>query len=328
MADQDQSLLSSKPNVKLKAASLQTSLQQYAFQSPAISPQKRLTRSSSTRSAPISTSPLKKRLIEEPYPLTSPKPKKPKRTSSSYAPPTKYASLVNNLTDSLALNLICMFIGLNPGLRTATVGHAYAHPSNLFWKLLHSSGCTPRRCAPAEDVDLPHLFDLGNTNIVTRPTKDASELSRAEMDEGVSVLEEKIKKWRPESVAIVGKGIWESIWRVKHGKGIRKEEFRYGWQEEKWGAVEDWEGARVFVATSTSGLAAGMGLDEKEAVWRKLGEWVEKRREERRMPLNGKEQVQVKEANSAEVPLQDEVTVKADRQTYRIQIFELCSLRI
>ncbi|MCJ1234952.1 hypothetical protein MMC14_002916 [Varicellaria rhodocarpa] len=293
MADQDQSLLPSEPDVKLEAASIRTSLQRYGFQPPAISPQKLSTRSSSTASIPISTFPLKKRLIEEPSPSTSPKLKKPKRPASSYAPPSKYASLGNNLTDSLALNLICMFIGVNPGLRTATAGHAYAHPSNLFWRLLHSSGCTPRRCAPEEDGDLPHLFDLGNTNIVTRPTKDASELSKAEMDEGVWVLEEKIKKWRPESVAIVGKGIWESIWRVKHGKGIRKEEFRYGWQEENWGAVEYWEGARVFVATSTSGLAVGMRLDEKEAVWRELGEWVEKRREERRMLLNAKEEAQV-----------------------------------
>ena len=106
------------------------------------------------------------------------------------------------------------------------------------------------------------------------------------MDEGVWVLEEKIKKWRPESVAIVGKGIWESIWRVRRGRGIKKGEFKYGWQEGKWGAAEEWEGARVFVATSTSGLAAGMRLDEKEEVWRGLGEWVEKRREERKEPLN------------------------------------------
>ena len=129
---------------------------------------------------------------------------------------------------------------------------------------------------------------MGHTNIVTRPTKDASELSKAEMDAGVAVLEMKIAKYRPESVCIVGKGIWESIWRVRYGRGIRKDEFRYGWQDEgdRMGVISErddiWEGARVFVATSTSGLAAGMRPPEKEAVWRVLGEWVEKRREERR----------------------------------------------
>ncbi|MCJ1378899.1 hypothetical protein MMC17_001998 [Xylographa soralifera] len=207
--------------------------------------------------------------------------KKTKRASSTYAPPSTYAHLPNLLTDSLAPSLLVLFIGVNPGLRTASSGHAYAHPSNLFWKLLHSSGCTPRRCLPSEDHDLPHLYSLGHTNIVTRATKDAGQLSKAEMDEGVAVLEEKVRKWKPEAVCLVGKGIWESVWRVWKGRGIKKEEFRWGWQDERFAAEEGWSGARIFVATSTSGLAASMRPAEKEAVWRGLGEWVVARRAER-----------------------------------------------
>jgi TDG/mug DNA glycosylase family protein len=37
----------------------------------------------------------------------------------------------------------------------------------------------------------------------------------------------------------------------------------------------------VFVTTSTSGLAANTSWDEKVAIWRPFGEWVQKRREER-----------------------------------------------
>lgn len=123
--------------------------------------------------------------------------------------------------------------------------------------------------------------------MVTRPTKDASELSKEEMDEGVAVLEEKMAAFRPESVCIVGKSIWESIWRVRHGKKIGKDEFKYGWQgdAERMGVVDGgddaWRGARVFVATTTSGLAAGMRPHEKEEVWRRLGEFVARRRAER-----------------------------------------------
>ena len=40
-------------------------------------------------------------------------------------------------------------------------------------------------------------------------------------------------------------------------------------------------GARVFVATTTSALAASMSLKEKEEIWRELGSWVEQRRAER-----------------------------------------------
>lgn len=110
------------------------------------------------------------------------------------------------------------------------------------------------------------------------------------MDEGVGVLEEKVGRWRAESVCIVGKSIWESIWRVRHGRKIRKEEFRYGWQDEgeNMGVVEgEWEGAKVFVATTTSGLAAGMRPHEKEEVWRGLGEWVKQRRKDRGIPDEG-----------------------------------------
>lgn len=249
---------------------------------------RRVTRSSSSRS-PLLASPtlatVKQETTEVISPSLSPSSQKRKRPSSSYAPPSKYAHLGNKLVDSLAPNLICVFIGVNPGLRTATAGHAYAHPSNLFWKLLHSSGCTPRRCAPEEDRDLPRLYALGHTNIVTRATKDASELSKAEMDAGVEVLERKVALHRPESACIVGKSIWESIWRVRHGRNIKKDEFKYGWQDDKMGVVGDgdtaWEGARIFVATSTSGLAATMRPAEKEAVWRELGEFVEQRRAER-----------------------------------------------
>ena len=271
----------------------------------ALQTQKRVTRSSISRSPlrvtralvavkqetieTVSVSPtlvaVKQETIETVSASPSQSSKQRKRPSSSYAPPSKYAHLGNNLVDCLAPDLICVFIGVNPGLRTATAGHAYAHPSNLFWKLLHSSGCTPRRCAPKEDRVLPQLYSLGNTNIVTRATKDASELSKAEMDAGVAVLEEKVARHRPESVCIVGKSIWESIWRVRHGKNIKKEEFKYGWQDERMGVVtegeEEWKGAKIFVATTTSGLAASMSLAEKEAIWRILGEWVERRRAER-----------------------------------------------
>lgn len=167
---------------------------------------------------------------------------------------------------------------------TGATGYAYAHPSNLFWKLLHSSGITDKRHPPSDTYRLPELYSVGNTNIVARPTRDASMLSKQEMDDGVPVLEEKIARQRPEAVALVGKSIWEAVWRVKHnGRAIRKDEFHYGWQDEKYnlGTTPDWKGARVFVATTTSGLAAGMSMSEKEAVWAELGRWVVQRRKER-----------------------------------------------
>ena len=124
-----------------------------------------------------------------------------------------------------------------------------------------------------------------------RPTRNGGELSKAEMDAGVSVLEAKVAAKRPEVVCLVGKSIWESVWRVRHGRAIKKDEFRYGWQDESenMGCVpgDEWGGAPVFVATTTSGLAATMSIAEKEAVWADLGSWVVRRREEREKNAGG-----------------------------------------
>lgn len=222
--------------------------------------------------------------------------KKRNRPKSGYAPPSIYAHLPL-LPDALAPNLLVLFIGLNPGIRTAQTGHAYNHPSNLFWKLMYSSGVLPVRCTAEEDRTLPARFSLGLTNIVARPSRNGAELSKAEMDEGVSILEDKIRRWRPEAVCVVGKSIWESVWRVRHGKAIGKAEFKYGWQEdeESMGSgevrdheqvdgtvyAESWTGAKVFVASSTSGLAATLRPEEKERIWGELGVWVQHRRAER-----------------------------------------------
>ncbi|KKK21919.1 hypothetical protein ARAM_002032 [Aspergillus rambellii] len=196
--------------------------------------------------------------------------------------PTPSAS-VSRLQDTLPPNLDLLLVGVNPGIMTGATGFAYAHPSNLFWKLLHSSGITPIRHPPSDTYRLPGLYNIGNTNIVERPTRDASMLGKAEMDAGVPVLEEKVAAKRPQAVCLVGKGIWEAVWRARKGRAIRKEEFRYGWQDaaENMGRSKEWAGARVFVATTTSGLAASMTLAEKEAVWNQLGEWVVQKREEK-----------------------------------------------
>lgn len=207
---------------------------------------------------------------------------RPRQSVKLSTPATCTQSL---LRDAISPGLILLLVGVNPGIRTGITGFAYAHPSNLFWKLLHSSGITTVRHPPSDTYKLPELYSVGNTNLVERPTRDASMLKRGEMDAGVQVLEAKIATHRPEVVCLVGKSVWEAVWRVRYGRAIRKEEFRYGWQDERenLGRVPgvDWCGASVFVATTTSGLAAGMKPVEKEAVWAELGSWVVQRRAER-----------------------------------------------
>lgn len=214
-----------------------------------------------------------------------------RRASGKYAAPSRYAHL-SPLVDVLEPGLKLVFVGLNPGISTAVTGHAYAHPSNRFWHLLHVSGLTPeRKLSPSENRDLPRLYGYGTTNLVARPTKDQSELSKDEMVQGTATLEAKVRNFKPEVICIVGKGIWEAIWKYKHGRNMTKEEFSYGWQNDRDNlglgpqgeidaAEKPWRGSRVFVATTTSGLAASMRPAEREAVWKVLGEYMVKRRQE------------------------------------------------
>ena len=243
--------------------------------------------------SPSSARPSKRKLGEEDE-YTDTQAGRPRPTPGQAKPKNELPPL----PDTIVPNLLCLFVGLNPGIETATKGHPYAHPSNLYWKLLHWSGLTPdRRLAPAEYVILPEQYTLGNTNIVGRATKSGADLNKAEMVVGAGVLDEKVRKSRPEVVCLVGKSIWEAVWKWKHGRAIKSTEFHYGFQAAgenmgrvgglKGGQEAKWSGARVFVATTTSGLAAGMSLQEKKDIWAELGVWVNERRDERKRIKDG-----------------------------------------
>ena len=96
-----------------------------------------------------------------------------------------------------------LFVGINPSLRSAEVGHHFARPGNRFYPTLHAAGFTPRRLAPQEDALLPS-WGIGVTNIVSRPTRAAAELTVDELREGAVALEATVRAWAPRLVAMVG----------------------------------------------------------------------------------------------------------------------------
>jgi double-stranded uracil-DNA glycosylase len=70
----------------------------------------------------------------------------------------------------LAPRLRVIFVGINPSLRSAEVGHHFARPGNRFWPTLHAAGLTPRRLRREEDHELPS-HGIGVTNLATRATR-------------------------------------------------------------------------------------------------------------------------------------------------------------
>src|SRR4051794_35871221 len=89
------------------------------------------------------------------------------------------------LRDVIAPGLTVLFVGINPSLRSAEVGHHFARPGNRFWPALHRAGFTPRRLRPDEDHELP-AHGIGVTNLAFRPTRAASELSDDELRAGAA----------------------------------------------------------------------------------------------------------------------------------------------
>lgn len=118
-------------------------------------------------------------------------------------PSTLAAAQNATIPDIVAPELHVLFCGINPGLYSGATGHHFARPGNRFWPALHASGFTPRRLKPAEQAELLN-FGLGITNLVARATARADELTGAELREGAAILEDKIARYRPRWLAVVG----------------------------------------------------------------------------------------------------------------------------
>ncbi len=116
-----------------------------------------------------------------------------------------------------------LFVGINPSLRSAQVGHNFARPGNRFWPTLFASGFTPRLLSPQEDGLLPS-FGLGIVNFVSRPTRAASELTVAELRAGAARLETNVHAWAPRLVAVVGVVAYRAAFARPHAvMGLQEE---------------------------------------------------------------------------------------------------------
>ena len=96
-----------------------------------------------------------------------------------------------------------LFCGINPGLLSAATGRHFARPGNRFWPTLHRSGFTPEQLRPDQQMLLPGL-GLGITNVVSRATARADELSGVELVAGGQRLRSLVGDIRPRWLAVVG----------------------------------------------------------------------------------------------------------------------------
>jgi TDG/mug DNA glycosylase family protein len=111
-------------------------------------------------------------------------------------------------SDLLRPGLELVFCGYNPSLTSGLSGHHYAHPGNRFWRVLSASGITDRLYEPRDDETLLEL-GIGFTNLCSRPTRRADELTREEIRSGALTLRRKLEQFRPRAVAYTGIGVYK-----------------------------------------------------------------------------------------------------------------------
>jgi double-stranded uracil-DNA glycosylase len=165
------------------------------------------------------------------------------------------AAYGRSVPDLIAPDLKVLFCGINPSLYSAATGHHFARPGNRFWPALYRAGFTQRLLKPWEEE---LLLDerVGITNLVSRATATAAELTNDELRSGRQRLARKVRRFLPRCVAVVGIGAYRVAFdRPRAGIGL---------QPEPLGT------AAVWVLPNPSGLNANHQLPELSQAFRQV----------------------------------------------------------
>jgi TDG/mug DNA glycosylase family protein len=153
-----------------------------------------------------------------------------------------------------------LFVGINPGVRSALTGHHFAGFSNRFWKVLHQSGLVPEPVTYLDDDRLPD-WGYGITNVVARTTRGIDELRPEEYASGRLRLRTKVRRYKPAVVAFVGITVYRAMFPQHRGP------VTMGLQEQQLG------GSHVFVLPNTSGRNAHYSFNAMLAAFTSLREY-------------------------------------------------------
>ena len=160
--------------------------------------------------------------------------------------------------DVIAGGLQLLFVGINPGLYSAAVGHHFARPGNRFWPALFRAGLTDRLLDPSEERQLLG-YGLGVTNLVARASARAEELTDDELKKGARRLAAKVKRYRIGCVAVLGLTAYRKAFDCTDAVVGRSKAAR-----------PDMGGMPVWVLPNPSGLNAHFQLDDFARLFRKL----------------------------------------------------------
>lgn len=174
------------------------------------------------------------------------------------------------LKDRIRSGLRVLFVGINPGVRSAITGHHFAGYSNRFWKLLMDSRLVPEPVTYEDDVRLT-TWNIGITNLIARPSPGINDLRPAEYIEGWKILDLKIRRYRPEVVAFVGVTLYRAILPLLDDfAAARGRPTAVGLQP------ISIHGSRLFVLPNPSGRNANYTYAEMLKAFVQLRRWAER----------------------------------------------------
>jgi len=164
------------------------------------------------------------------------------------------------LPDYLHEGLAIVFVGINPGLYSAKVGHYFATPRNRFWSAFNAATLTPAQLGPETDrAALRH--GIGFTDVVKRATRQMHELKLGEFREGAQVLREKLLRYQPRIVCFNGLSGYK---RYAQFTGGDPSKAHLGLQDVTIGT------SKIFVMPSTSPANAAVPLSQIVAALQEL----------------------------------------------------------
>jgi double-stranded uracil-DNA glycosylase len=175
------------------------------------------------------------------------------------------------LRDRVEPGVRVLFVGINPGVRSAETGHHFAGYSNRFWKLLYDSRLVPEPITFNDDDRLPE-FGYGITNIVARPSPGMNDLRPQEYQEGARILLQKIATFRPEIVALVGVTVYRALLLSLGDREATRRVVKLGFQKPPVPFP-----AKVFVLPNPSGRNANYSYEAMLSAFRALRRALGKR---------------------------------------------------
>jgi len=169
---------------------------------------------------------------------------------------------VQTLPDLLKPGLDIVFVGINPGLRSAENGHYFAHPRNRFWPAVNAAGVFNPPLSP-ETGHLAPGQGIGFTDVVKRPSASASAIRPVEFVAGAPVLKAKLLAAAPRAVCFNGMTAYQQY--MRHAEGVT-DKFEFGRQTQPIGS------GVAFVVPSPSPANAAFSLEDLTSWYRQLAQ--------------------------------------------------------